>query len=259
MEKKDNIYVYLWEELNAVYVGRTINPKSRHYQHKHISTERTYKFSEEHCVEHPKMIIIENDLSLENGIEREKYWIEYYKKRAYNVINKTKGGQIGKILKLTEEERKKIKDKCLEKQKDKTIEYNKKYYEKNKEKIKNRIKKWYENHKNEKKIIDKLYRERHKEKIKRYNKSYKEIHKNELKLKMKNYRDTHKEEMKSYRIENKEKIDKQNKEYRSVHKEERNKKQKEYYQKHKEKYKEYAKIRYKNSKVQKTIFFLKKS
>ena len=73
--KRDNIYIYLWEEFNTIYVGRTINPKSRHYQHRHIVTESTYKFSSEHHVEHPKMIIIENDLSVEEGIEREKYWI----------------------------------------------------------------------------------------------------------------------------------------------------------------------------------------
>lgn len=34
--KKDNIYVYIWEKYNTIYIGRTINPKSRHYQHKKI-------------------------------------------------------------------------------------------------------------------------------------------------------------------------------------------------------------------------------
>ena len=94
--KKDNIYVYLWEDFNAVYIGRTVNPKSRHYQHKHIPTETTYKFSSEHGVEHPKMIIIENDLTIEEGAEREKYWINKYRENgSYHVINKTKGGEIG--------------------------------------------------------------------------------------------------------------------------------------------------------------------
>lgn len=26
--KKDNIYVYLWEEFNTVYIGRTVNLKA---------------------------------------------------------------------------------------------------------------------------------------------------------------------------------------------------------------------------------------
>ena len=45
--KKDNIYIYLWEEFSTIYVGRTINPKSRNYQHRHNTTESTYKFSSE--------------------------------------------------------------------------------------------------------------------------------------------------------------------------------------------------------------------
>ena len=95
-EKRDNIYIYLWEEFNTIYIGRTIRPKSRHYQHRHIITDTTYKFSSEHHVEHPKMIIIENDLTVEEGIEREKYWIEYYRNETqYNVLNKTKGGETG--------------------------------------------------------------------------------------------------------------------------------------------------------------------
>ena len=121
MEKKvDNIYIYIWEEFNTIYIGRTINPKGRHYAHKHRESERTYQFSSKYHVEHPKMIIIENDLSVEEGVEREKYWIEYYRNNTdYNVLNKTCGGQIGgeKTKEtLTEEEKK---------------EHQKEYYQKN--------------------------------------------------------------------------------------------------------------------------------
>jgi len=105
-DRKDNIYIYLWKEFNTIYIGRTINPKSRHYQHRHKPTEKTYQFSVEHQVEHPKMVIIENDLTIEEGIEREKYWINEYRKNSpYDVLNKLKGGQVGKLLKLTDEER----------------------------------------------------------------------------------------------------------------------------------------------------------
>ena len=110
-EKKDNIYIYLWENLNTVYVGRTVNPKGRHYQHKHRETERTYQFSAEHGVEHPKMIIIENGLTIDEGVEHEKYWIKKYRDdMRYNVLNKTRGGQIGGQLNqfnLSEEDKKK--------------------------------------------------------------------------------------------------------------------------------------------------------
>ena len=97
-EKKDNIYIYLWEELSTVYVGRTVNPRSRHYQHRHIPTEVTYRFSSEHHVEHPRMVIIENDLTIEEGIEREKYWIKEYRENSpYKVLNKVKGGGVGTL------------------------------------------------------------------------------------------------------------------------------------------------------------------
>ena len=147
-EKRDCIYIYLWEDLNAVYIGRTINPKSRHYQHKHREKEKTYQFSAEHGVEHPKMIIIENDLTIEEGVEREKYWIKEYRENSpYDVLNKAVGGGIGNMTSMTEEERKIRK-------------------EIQKEKAKQRTKKWNCLHKEEKKMKDKQYRETHAEELK---------------------------------------------------------------------------------------------
>ena len=66
-EKIDNIYIYIWEEFSTIYVGRTKNPKKRHYQHKTRECDKTYKFSSEHHVEHPPMIILENDLTIEEN------------------------------------------------------------------------------------------------------------------------------------------------------------------------------------------------
>ena len=98
MNRKDNIYVYIWEKLNAVYVGRTVNPKSRHWAHKNRKTESTYKFSNEHNVDHPKMIIIERNLSIEEGKNREEYWRQYYINNTdMFVVNKVKCGTIGNL------------------------------------------------------------------------------------------------------------------------------------------------------------------
>ena len=41
-ENRDNIYIYLWEEFNTIYIGRTVNPKGRHYAHKTRESERTF-------------------------------------------------------------------------------------------------------------------------------------------------------------------------------------------------------------------------
>ena len=174
-EKKDNIYIYLWKEFNTVYIGRSKNPKSRHYQHKHRATESTYKFSSEHNIEHPNMIIIENDLSIEEGIEREKYWINYYRENSeYTVLNKSKGGQVGKLSILTPEERKINQKKYYQKNKESKISYQKSYREKNYEKIKNSNKKYYETNK----IKWKTHYEANKQKLIDYQKKYNKMHRN---------------------------------------------------------------------------------
>ena len=245
--KFDNIYVYLWEEFNTVYVGRTINPRGRHYQHKHRETEETYKFSSEHHVEHPKMIIIENGLSVEEGVEREKYWINEYRENSpYNVLNKTSGGEKGNINKvfLTEEERRekkkiwyethkieiRIKQKeYAEKHKDEIAKYQKKYRQEHKEKIDSRLKKYQQEHKDEiSKRNKKIYEENkehhyehgkkwinNKEKYVKYNQEHKE----EKSIYNKMYREKNREKLlekkRQYYLANKEKILLQQKEYRN--------------------------------------------
>ena len=208
-EKKDNIYIYLWEEFKAIYIGRTINPNSRHYQHKHRSAELTYKFSNEHHVEHPKMIIIERDLTINEGLEREKYWIEHYKEgNEYLVLNKTCGGQIGNQKsrnKLTEEEKIKHRKEYYQKNKDRIKEYSKKYnkehkkkrkyskeyykkrYEKDKEKIIDKSRKYRKEHREEILVQRKKYREENREKILEQKRRYREKHREELRLKAKEY------------------------------------------------------------------------
>lgn len=190
MEKRnDNIYIYVWEELNTIYIGRTINPKGRHYAHKHRKTESTYKFSEECGVEHPKMIIIENDLTIEEGAEREKYWIEYYKENNnYVLLNKSCGGQIGQQkTTLTKEEKTKRKR-----------EKYKKFYQKNKEEIKEHNKKYREENREKYLTQRKKHREENREKILAYKKKYREKHREELLNKQKEYNKLHREERLEY-------------------------------------------------------------
>lgn len=201
-EKKDNIYIYLWEEFNTIYVGRTINPKSRHYTHKHRESEKTYQFSSEHHVEHPKMIIIENNLSIEDGVEREKYWIEYYKENThYDVLNKSCGGQKGRqTTKLSEEEKKQHQKEYYQKNRDKILAYQKIYEEKNIEKIRKRQRE-YQSKRYKKKPFEPHKSKRTKEEILAYKKQYKEEHREEAKLWQKKYREKNKEKIKKYNRE----------------------------------------------------------
>ena len=171
--KRDNIYIYLWEEFNTVYIGRTINPKGRHYQHKHRKSEATYKFSSEHHVEHPKMIIIENDLTIEEGVEREKYWINEYRENSpYNVLNKREGGEVGRILMLTEEERKERKITWYNLHKEELNAKSRKYKNAHKDKIKEYRKEWYDSHKEEEKQYQRKYYDEHKEELRGTRKQY---------------------------------------------------------------------------------------
>jgi hypothetical protein len=203
-QKKDNIYIYLWEEFNTIYIGRTVNPKSRHYQHKHRENESTYTFSSEHHVEHPKMIIIENDLTIEEGIEREKYWIEYYRKNScYLVLNKSCGGQIVRNHKYTKEELKEHRKKYYEKNKERLKKYQKQHYEENKDKAKE----YYEKNRSyiseRRKDYDKMYYEKNKENIKKY----RDLHKEERRANSKKYYEAHREEIlkkrEAYRLKKK--------------------------------------------------------
>ena len=234
-EKRDNIYIYLWEEFNTVYVGRTVNPKSRHYQHRHICTESTYKFSSEHHVEHPKMIIIENNLTIEEGAEREKYWIKEYRENSpYNVLNKLSGGQIGfNKPKYTKEELKKHKKKYYEENKEWLLALQRKYYHEHKEEIKGKRKDYFKEYNDSHKEKYKGYREDNKEKITTYKKTYRETNKEKISQDLKKWRDTHKEEIKAYRERRKEELRLKKKAYREAHKAEIKEYNKRYRESHK--------------------------
>ena len=189
-ERKDNIYIYIWEELNTIYIGRTIDPKRRHRQHRSRERERTYQFSSKYGVKHPSMIILETNLSIDNGIERERYWIDYYRKNTqYNVLNKSYGGELGSLGESNDEKRKQYLKEYYQKNKEKYRESERKYRQKHLEKVreKDRIR-YYKNKtprrlltEEEKKIkskeYKKKYRETHKDKIRTYNKLYRENHK----------------------------------------------------------------------------------
>jgi len=234
-KNRDSIYIYLWEEFNTVYIGRTVNPKGRHYQHKSRESESTYKFSSEHHVEHPKMIIIENDLTIEEGIEREKYWINYYKtNNEYVVLNKSRGGQIGgqlKPLSLTDEEKK-----------ERARQYKEKYYNEHKEELKLKSRLYYETHKEElrnaKREKAKTYYMTHRDEI--IESYYKNHEENKMKnrLAFKKHYQEHIEEMREkYRERytlNKDKKLSYQKEYRETHREEILAKKRAYREQHKE-------------------------
>lgn len=94
--KVDSIYSYFFEEQNAVYVGRTLMRRQKDRDREHlykIDRDAVAKFAKENNCPVPSMIIIEEDLTLEEGQERERFWIEEYKSQGYTILNKAATGK----------------------------------------------------------------------------------------------------------------------------------------------------------------------
>ena len=90
-DKIDCVYRYLWEINKTVYVGRTINRKKRDKSHRREGT--VYKYALNNFLKIPQMEIIEDNLTIEEGLDREDYWVNYYKNNGYNVLNIAKTGK----------------------------------------------------------------------------------------------------------------------------------------------------------------------
>lgn len=101
--KVDSVYCYLFEEQNAAYVGRTLMYRQhiRDVEHGNYEKDAVYRFAHEHSCDIPKMIIIEENLTIQQGREREDYWRKYYESKGYFMLNKAvtgiKSGSIGAL------------------------------------------------------------------------------------------------------------------------------------------------------------------
>jgi hypothetical protein len=105
----DVVYRYYFPQNNAIYVGRTIYPKLRDYQHKTVEKDTVYKFAKENSIEIPPMEIIEEGLTVLQGAEREAYWEKHYRKKGFIIINKQPCGSLGLMCRG-----KWSKEKCFE-------------------------------------------------------------------------------------------------------------------------------------------------
>lgn len=86
-DKIDTVYLYLFPN-NVVYIGRTIKLDIRHWEHSSLfDKDAVAKYARKNNLSVPKPIVLEKELSLTEGLEREEYWVEYYKKQGYKLIN----------------------------------------------------------------------------------------------------------------------------------------------------------------------------
>lgn len=91
-EYRMSVYVFLIEELGAVYVGITVDPSARLLQHRKEGS--VYKYVKDKNIDFPQMKILETGLSIDEAKEKEGKYIEKYKREGWYMINKMKAGMI---------------------------------------------------------------------------------------------------------------------------------------------------------------------
>ena len=96
-DKIDCVYAYEFTDFNAVYIGRTLErrAKDRDKEHLFVASDTVSLFARKHDVPLPDMKILEAGLTLAQGVEKEKLYLERYKNDGWYILNRAKAGSIG--------------------------------------------------------------------------------------------------------------------------------------------------------------------
>jgi len=97
-EWKENsyvIYVYELEKYNKSYVGLTNNVKRRDKEHLFSEKERLIGFCRENDIPLPKYKTLEENLNSTEARKREKFWLNFYKEKGWEMFNIAKAGGLG--------------------------------------------------------------------------------------------------------------------------------------------------------------------
>ena len=96
-DKIDCVYAYEFPDFNAVYIGRTLikRKKDRDREHLYDRNDAAVKFAIKHKVNVPLPKYLEDNLTIQEGVEKECLWIDIYKELGWTVLNRAKGGSIG--------------------------------------------------------------------------------------------------------------------------------------------------------------------
>ncbi len=100
-DKIDCVYAYEFKSLNSVYVGRTLVRRINERDKEHIFNDKdsVYLFAKKNDVPVPEILILEDNLTLAEGVNKEGYYVELYRKNGWQIINRMKTGGIGLIAK----------------------------------------------------------------------------------------------------------------------------------------------------------------
>lgn len=94
----DNVYKYEFPN-NVVYIGRTINPRRRDWEHRinKNGKDTVYKYSKESGCIIPTMVILRQNITLKEGIMEEEKYVLQYRRDGFTILNKAKCGSLGSI------------------------------------------------------------------------------------------------------------------------------------------------------------------
>ena len=96
--KIDSVYVYVFEDTKTAYVGRTLIRRQKNRDKEHIfnhENDNVARYAKKMHVPVPLMQILESNLTLKEGLDREDYWRKWYEQHGYTMLNRLATG-IGK-------------------------------------------------------------------------------------------------------------------------------------------------------------------
>ena len=91
--KNDNVYGFFFNEIHTVYIGRTINIEQRSEYHYTKEGSAVYKFAKQNNIQIPEITVLESGLTLDEGLEKEDYYVNKYREEGWTVLNKAKTGK----------------------------------------------------------------------------------------------------------------------------------------------------------------------
>ena len=100
-DKIDCVYAYEFKEYNSVYIGRTLvkRVEERDREHMYVETDAVYLFAKQRGIPVPAIKILEDNLTLADGVKKEGYYLEFYRDNGWTILNRAKTGGIGLIAK----------------------------------------------------------------------------------------------------------------------------------------------------------------
>lgn len=88
----DTVYAYLFFDTKTVYIGRTIHPHERDFDHRNDEKSAVFRYAHKFNKDIPAMTLLSTGLSIETGLIKEDFYVKEFKRLGWFVLNKAKTG-----------------------------------------------------------------------------------------------------------------------------------------------------------------------